>query len=108
MITDKLLQYCEKLSDDATVSQRKILYDTVLAVPFEKEGNQFQFELTANAFVVAKQPIAPHQGQPKFTSDSLPNIYPLESHISIEKENIYRLRNVYRKFYGFIEKKTGK
>lgn len=102
MITNKILQFCEKLSDDATVSQRKIINDAFFVAPFDKEGNSMQFEKTANAFIASKKPISVQSNSPKLESDSLPNIYPLASNISIEKQQIYRKRNVYRKFFFLI------
>lgn len=94
-ITHKLLQYCEKLTDASVTSQRKILDNTVFVVPFESDGNLFQFQQIAESFLVSKQPIQPIVDVSKAES-ALPDIYPLHSNISIEKENIYQNRNVYR------------
>lgn len=94
-ITDKLLQYCEKLSDVSITSQRKILDKALFVTPFEKDGELIQFEKTAETFVVSKQPIKPVDKVAN--AGELPDIYPLNSNISIDKENFYQLRNIYRK-----------
>lgn len=98
-ITDKLLQYCEKLCDATTTSQRKILNNAWFSVPFESSGNLIQFQKTAESLVVSKHPIKPIENISNAETE-LPNIYPLNSHISIDKENFYELQNIYRKCNG--------
>lgn len=95
-ITDKLLQYCEKLSDTSITSQRKILNNAWFVVPFESNGNLIQFQKTAESFVVSRQPVKAID-QISNAETELPDIYPLSGHISIDKENIYQLQNIYRK-----------
>lgn len=94
-IIDKLLQQCEKLSDISVTSQRKILDNALFVVPFEKDGNLIQFRKTAESFVVSKQPLKAIENVSK-AENSLPDIHPLRSNISIEKENIYQIKNIYR------------
>lgn len=96
-ITDKLLQYCEKLCDASTTSQRKILNNAWFVAPFESNGNLIQFQKTAESLVVSKHSIKPIENISNAETE-LPNIYPLSSHISIDKENFYELQNIYRKF----------
>lgn len=95
-ITDKLLQYCEKLTDASVTSQRKILNNATFVVPFESDGNFIQFQQTAESFLVSKQPLKSIADVSKAESE-LPDIHPLYSNISIDKTNIYQNRNVYRK-----------
>lgn len=95
-ITDKLLQQCEKLSDVSITSQRKFLNNALFVVPFEKDGNLIQLEKTAETLVVSKQPLKAIENLSK-AEDALPDIYPLSSNISIDKENIYQIKNIYRK-----------
>lgn len=96
-LTDKLLQVCEKFSDASITSQRKILDKALFIVPFEKDGELIQFQKTAESFLVAKQPLKPIENIAN-AEESLPDIYPLKSNISIDKENIYQIKNIYRKF----------
>lgn len=96
-ITEKLLQCCEKVSDISLTSQRRILDTAWFVVPFEKDGNLIQFEKTIESLVVSKQPIKPIDNISN-AENELPDIYPLSSHISIDKENIYQTKNIYRKY----------
>lgn len=91
------MQYCEKLSDVSITSQRKILDKALFVVPFEKDGDLIQFQKIADSFVVAKQPIKPID-KIENSEETLPDIYPLKSNISIDSENIYQIKNIYRKF----------
>lgn len=93
------MQYCEKLCDATTTSQRKILNNAWFSVPFESSGNLIQFQKTAESLVVSKHPIKPIENISNAETE-LPNIYPLNSHISIDKENFYELQNIYRKCNG--------
>lgn len=91
-----MLQACEKLTDSSTISQRKILDKPYFSVPFEKDGILYQFQQSADSLVVSKQPIKAIDDFSK-AEQQLPDIYPLESNISISKLNIYRNENIYRK-----------
>lgn len=95
-IIDKLLQYCEKLTDASVTAQRKIVDNATFVVPFVSDGNLVQFQKTAESFLVAKQPLKPIADVSKAEIE-LPDIHPLHSNISIDKENIYQKRNIYRK-----------
>lgn len=97
-ITDKLIQYCEKLSNPTISSERKPLENARFVVPFEKDGNHFQFDKTAETFILSKKPIAAIDGAPTFESDEVPDLSPLSSNIGIDKENIYKIENVYREY----------
>lgn len=77
-------------------SQRKILENAKFVVPFESDGNLIQFQQTAESFLVSKQPLKPIADVSK-AENELPDILPLFSNISIEKENIYQIKNIYRK-----------
>lgn len=96
-ITDKLLQYCEKLTDPSITSQRKILNDALFVVPFESDGNLIQFKKTAETIVVSKQAIKPIENISNAETE-LPDIYPLSSNISLDTDNIYQNKHIYRKF----------
>lgn len=93
-ITDKLLQCCEKLSDSSITSQRKVLNNALFVVPFESDGNFFQFQKTAECFIVSKEPLKTIENV-SAAETALPDIHPLSSNISIDKENIYQNKNIY-------------
>lgn len=98
-IVDKLIQYCEKLSDAAVCSQRKTLDNVLFVTPFEKDGNLFLFEKTAETLVLSKKPLSTIDiSADKLESDTLPDMYPLTSNSSMETDFIYEKRNIYRKF----------
>lgn len=102
-ITDKLLQYCTKLCDASITSQRKTLDNAWFVVPFESDGHLIQFQKTAESLVVSKHPIKPIENISNAESE-LPSIYPLSGHISIDKENLYELQNIYRESNVGLEK----
>lgn len=106
-VTDKLLQYCEKLTDASVTTQRKILDNATFVVPFESDGNLVQFQKTTESFLVSKQPLKPITDISNAEIE-LPDIHPLHSNISIDKENIYQKRNVYRKLSTNISSETKK
>lgn len=95
------MQYCEKLSDTSITSQRKILNNAWFVVPFESNGNLIQFKKTAETLVVSRQPVKAIDSMTNAETE-LPDIYPLSGHISIDKENIYQLQNIYRKFNNIV------
>lgn len=84
------------------VKQRKILNDAVFFVPFEKDGHLFQFNQIAETFVVSTKAKEPIKDTKDFESNELPDIYPIESNISIEQQNIYQIQNVFRKNTLFL------
>lgn len=98
------MQYCEKLSDAAVCSQRKTLNNVPFVTPFEKDGNLFLFQKTAETLVLSKKPLSTIDidvSADKFESYSLPDMYPLVSNSSMETDSVYEKRNVYRKFNKF-------
>lgn len=87
------------MSDAAVCSQRKTLDDALFVTPFEKDGDYFLFNKTAETLVLSKKPLTTMDiSSDKFESDSMPDLYPLKSNVSIGTENIYEKRNIYRKF----------
>lgn len=90
------------MSDSAVCSQRKTLDNALFVAPFEKDGNFYLFEKTAETLVISKKPLSTIEvSLEKIESESLPDIYPLTSNVSIDTENIYEKRNIYRKFNKF-------
>lgn len=94
-ITDKLLHFCDKLSDNKLAAQRQQVNDAHFVVPFEKDGKLLQFQKTAETLLVSKQPLTPIDNV-QAADDELPDIYPLDSSISIDAKNIYQTRHVFR------------
>lgn len=94
-ITDKLLSFCDKLSDNSINAQRQTVSDAQFVVPFEKDGRLYQFQKTAETLLCSKQPLKPIE---QVAQAELPVIYPLECNISIDAEHIYQRRNVHREY----------
>lgn len=94
-ITGKLIEMADKLSDGAVASQRQQLNNVQFVVPFEKDGKLYQFQNTAETIIASKQPVKPIEN---VRPADLPDIYPLDCDVSIEQENIYQLRNVFREY----------
>lgn len=93
----KLLQLIELLEDGNIVKERSLLSDLQFSFPFEKLGNLIQFELRSDVMIASDKPLAP------VTLDitdalELPDIYPAKETITLNTENIYKLRNLYRKY----------
>jgi hypothetical protein len=77
-----------------------LVQDETVFVPLEKDGDRIQLELTVNFLLNSATPL------PNFANASevqgtnnipLPDLYPMKHTITLEKENIYQIKNVFRK-----------
>lgn len=100
LIVAKILDECEKLAGQAT--QRKRVNDVLCVVPFEKDGILYQFENTAETLVTSKKPLSAIAEPSLHVFTELPDIFPLKCNISIPAGNLYKPRNIYRKFIHFF------
>jgi large subunit ribosomal protein L37 len=98
LLTIKLLTHCERLAGHAVTVSRKVMSDAFFVVNVEKEGDLVQFEVTADTMIAAKAPISTTS---KLGDVELPTLFPIKHTISIPAENIYRQRQVFRKFSYF-------
>lgn len=71
--------------------------DVLFVLPIEKDGDLLQLEITADTFLTSKKPIAA-VSTTGFVDDVLPDLFPLKYTISMKKENIYQLRDIYREY----------
>lgn len=92
----KLLHLLETHADGDIVKERFLCNDALFSFPFEKNGNLIQFELTADTLLTASRPLSPVCIADTKNYD-LPDIYPIKATITLNPENIYDLRTLYRK-----------
>lgn len=103
LLSPKLIQLCEFACGNSTdaVLGRAVVQDETVFVPFEKDGDLIQLELTVNFMLnsAAPLPLYADADEVQGTQDiPLPDLYPIKHTITLEKENIYQIRNVFRKF----------
>lgn len=72
--------------------------DVFFKYPFTKDKKQIQFELHAETFITSRKPILGFNEIQKFEGQELPNLFPVNQTISIQRENVYDLENIYRKY----------
>lgn len=95
----KLLQLIELVSDSNIVKERSLLSDLQFSFPFEKLGNLIQLELRSDVLISSSRPLEPITNE---STDGLelPNIHPIKETITLNTENIYNLRNLYRTYWN--------
>ncbi|XP_021942029.1 39S ribosomal protein L37, mitochondrial isoform X2 [Zootermopsis nevadensis] len=100
LLSPKLIQLCEFACGNSTdaVLGRAVVQDETVFVPFEKDGDLIQLELTVNFMLnsAAPLPLYADADEVQGTQDiPLPDLYPIKHTITLEKENIYQIRNVF-------------
>lgn len=91
-------------NDSNAVSSRALVQDETVFVPLEKDGDLIQLELTADFLLNSATPLQAYADADEVqkTRDiPLPDLYPIKHTITLEKENIYQLKHVFRKFLSF-------
>lgn len=97
MLLTNLLQLVENISDLDLVKNRFIIDDAHFCYNFEKHDSLIQFELKGDTLLTSAKPLSPVTDQT--TSDlDLPDIFPIKPTITLNEENIYEIRGIYRKF----------
>lgn len=82
----------------STVSKRNMLKNAYFSLPFEKDGDLIQFELNVENFIVTDEPLKPiHNDVTQTEQLELHNMFPIKPTITLTQENIYDLKNKYRK-----------
>ncbi|XP_046740405.1 39S ribosomal protein L37, mitochondrial [Diprion similis] len=94
-LSQKLLQLCESLSGPQVAFERNLIHNGVVSLPIEKDEKQLQFELRADILVTSSSPLKPIASKDEGNHIQLSNLHPIDSTITLEKENIYTLRNFY-------------
>lgn len=77
------------------------MQDEIVFVPLEKDGDLIQLELTVDFLLNSVTPLPVYAGTDEVqgTRDvPLPDLYPVKHTITLEKENIYQIKNVFRKY----------
>ncbi|KAJ9576804.1 hypothetical protein L9F63_006578, partial [Diploptera punctata] len=96
LLSSKLVHLCE-LACGRTVNHG-VVQDEMVSVPFEKDGDLIQFELTVD-FMINSAKALPAYAYPQMveiTKDiELPDISPLNCTITLTKENIYEIRDIF-------------
>ncbi|CAH1956578.1 unnamed protein product [Acanthoscelides obtectus] len=93
LIISKLLQLLESKNPD--LSKDRYLYrDLWFSLPFQRNSDQIQLTLTADAVLASAKPLSPVSLEPTENLE-LPNIFPFEPTVTLNKENIYKLQNIY-------------
>jgi hypothetical protein len=75
--------------------------DETIIVPLEKDGDLIQLELTVNFLLNSATPLPVYADADvvQRTQDiPLPDLYPIKHTVTLEKENIYETKNIFRKF----------
>lgn len=97
LIVSKLLHLLETHADNNIVKERFLFNDLLFSFPFEKYGDLIQFQLTADTLLTASRPLSP-----VYVADTeeyeLPDIFPVKATITLNPQNIYELRTLYRKY----------
>lgn len=102
-MSTKLIQLCEFACENGTnaVSSRALVQDETVFVPLEKDGDLIQLELTADFLLNSATPLPAYAdaNEVQATQDiPLPDLYPIKHTITLEKENLYQIKHVFRKF----------
>lgn len=87
------------------VSSRALVQDGTVFVPLEKDGDLIQLELTADFLLNSATPLPAFADtdQVQKTRDiPLPDLYPIKHTITLEKENVYEIKHVFRKFWNIF------
>lgn len=100
LIISKLLHLIETHADGNIVKERHLSDDLLFSFPFEKYGELIQFQLTTDTLMTSSQPLSPVCVADTEKYD-LPDIYPIKATITLNPQNIYELRTVYRKHLTF-------
>jgi hypothetical protein len=103
LLSSKLLQLCEFAYENSAdaVSSRALVQDETIIVPLEKDGDLMQLELTVNFLLNSTTPLPVYADADEVqrTQDiPLPDLYPIKHTVTLEKENIYQTKNIFRKF----------
>ena len=103
LLSSKLIQLCEFAYANGcnAVSSRALVQDGTVFVPLEKDGDLIQLELTADFLLNSTIPLPAYADADevhKTREIPLPDLYPMKHTITLEKENIYQIKHVFRKF----------
>lgn len=99
---ERLLQFVEMLGTPDVVKQRAILQNAQFWFPFEVSDDLVQLQVTADVLLTSSLPLPPVTSEPT-DALQLPNLGPAHPLVSLNEENIYQIKNIYRKCIFFLK-----
>ncbi|XP_072376589.1 large ribosomal subunit protein mL37 [Diabrotica undecimpunctata] len=94
LITHRLMKLLESINDRQLVKQRYIFEDLLFSFPFQRNENLIQLELSGDFVLTSEKPLSPITNSAT-EHLKLPNINPVDPLITLNKENIYKIRDIY-------------
>jgi hypothetical protein len=94
LLSTRLINHCERFFGHAKAADKRLINDAFFIVPFEKDGDEIQFELTAETFVTSRKPLAKVDVKSQ-TKIEIPDIFPLKPTVSLSHANFYADENAY-------------
>ncbi|XP_012251357.2 39S ribosomal protein L37, mitochondrial [Athalia rosae] len=94
-ISQNLFQLCESLSGPQVAFERNLIHNGIVKVPIEKDGNLLQFTLRADLLLASTSPLKAIGSKEDGNHINLPDLYPIDSTITLKPENVYKLQNLY-------------
>lgn len=88
----------EMHSKDDIVKSRHILNNLEFSFPFEKAGDLIQLQLRGDTLLTSSSPLSPINPNVNVNID-LPKLFPIKETVTLNRENIYELKDIYRKYY---------
>lgn len=99
LITQKFLNLIESISDGQVVKKRYIFEDLPFSFPFERNDSLVQLECCRNVILSSIKPLSPISNELTDNYD-LPDISPIDPLITFNKEHIYKINDIYRKYFN--------
>lgn len=96
LIVSKLLQLIESTSDQHLSQNRYLFSDLLFSYPFEANDQQIQFQLSGDFFLSSCKSLKAVTQESTEDVD-IPDMTPLAKTVSLSKQNIYKIENIYRK-----------
>lgn len=97
LTVSKILQLLESTSDEKIVNDRYLFSDLLFQLALNRNDKQLQFQMTGDFFLSYSKPLTAVTSEPT-QNISLTSMNPLDPTVSILKQHIYRLENIYRKY----------
>lgn len=96
VVVERLLQQSELVSTPDIVKQRAVFRDVQFWYPFERSNDLVQFQVTGDVLLTSSIPLPPVTTAQTDTLE-LPTLGPVHPLISLNEDNIYEIKNLYRK-----------
>lgn len=93
----KLLNQIETSVDHSLVKQRYLADNLYFQFPFQHNEDLVQFQLLGDSVLLSEKPLSPITSS-NGNETALPDIYPINPTLTLNKTNTYTIENLYRKF----------